>query len=201
MTDNNSSQQAIPVAPKPPSTLDKIIESLRSNLLQWVVTALITLLTVFSGYFTENVRLSINRADQRIKQYEDLTKELNKFVFSAELCVDMIENNWTRKETLIDWNKDYNSAITTLRQNEYVYRAWLNKYWSSNNVNEFNKVMTVIVSFDNEYRRLNNEIENVLYDEQKKINERSAKEASEKLNPIKNNLVEVTKAFILSLEM
>lgn len=202
MTDDTSSQLAIPAAPKPPTMLDKIIESIRTYFVQWIGAALLTLLTVFSGYISENIRTSINRADLRIKQYEELTKELNKFVFSTELCVDMIENNWTRKETLTDWNGYYNGSIIALRQNEFVYRAWLNKYWNTKKVNEFDKLMTIAIRFDNEYRKLNDEIEIVLYSgKQIKINESTANDASRKLKPIKDELVESTKYFILSLEM
>ena len=48
-----------------------------------------------------------------------------------------------------------NGAITTLRENEYIYRAWVRKYWGEAKVEQFAEVMSTLKSVDDAIHAFN----------------------------------------------
>ena len=50
---------------------------------------------------------------------------------------------------------EINRAVTTLTTKEYVYRAWVKKYWGSDAVKPFNEVMAAVKSVDDAIHAFN----------------------------------------------
>jgi hypothetical protein len=157
--------------------------SLRNQLATWFVGVLIAVLTVFSSTLTERIKFSINRADLRVKSYEQLSQDLSEYVFDAEFCQESFEHNWTTKDALDDLVKGYNLAITKLRGNEYVYRSWLSRYWGKEEVKRFSDLMETVKRLDLVIHSLNDEIEAVHNKSKLKIDGTRASDAAKTMRP------------------
>src|SRR5437870_793358 len=96
----------------------------------WLITSIVTLLTIFSDKIIERIRLAINKADLRVKYFEELAIDLSTYIFWAEVYLERFENEWTDdNDDLEALAGELNVAMTTLRKKEYVYKSWVNKYW------------------------------------------------------------------------
>ena len=50
------------------------------NLVAWLAATIVALLTVFSDKILERIRFSLNRADLRVKYFEELAVDLSTYV-------------------------------------------------------------------------------------------------------------------------
>jgi len=161
-----------------------IVTSIKTQTSTWLVAFLIGILGLFSGRITESLKFSLNRADLRTKQYEQLATDVSSYIFSAELTTEYIEHNWTTKAALSDLIKEYNTSITTLRKNEFVYSAWIKKYWDKEELAKFDGFMVSVHKFDQAVHSLNDEFEKVnITKKEQKIDPKRAKEALAVLQP------------------
>jgi hypothetical protein len=141
--------------------LDTIGTSLKTQTATWLVAFLIAILGLFSSRITESIKFSLNRADLRTKQYEELASEVSQYIFSAELNAEFIQNDWTTKQTMTELLKEYNKSITTLRKKEFMYLSWIQKYWGKNETAQFESFMKTVREFDLAIHSLNDEFEAV----------------------------------------
>jgi hypothetical protein len=180
--------------------IETILTSFRTQLGTWLIGALIAILGVFSSWFTEQIKFGLNRADLRTTQHEELASEVSEHIFSAELTTEFIEHGWTTKQTMTDLLKDYNASITTLRKKEFVYLAWIHKYWGDAQVLKFKSFMSVVREFDSAIHSLNDEFEAVNISETKsKVDDQAGAEAVKKMKPIGENLRLKGRALLISL--
>lgn len=161
-----------------------LVTSLRTQTATWLVAFLIGILGLFAGQITESVKFALNRADLRTKQYEDLATEVSAYIFSAEVTTDFIDNGWTTKTAMTDLVKEYNTSITSLCKKEFVYKAWVKKYWGAEQLSKFDAFMKSVAEFDKALHSLNDEFEKVnIIGNQDKIDPGRAKQALEQLRP------------------
>lgn len=164
--------------------LQGLMTSLKTQTTTWLVAFVIGLLGLFSAQITESIKFALNRADLRTKQHEELTTEVSAYIFSADLLVEYIENGWTTKFAMTDLLTDYNKSITLLRKKEFVYAAWIKKYWGKEQLFRFDAFMESVATFDRALHSLNDEFEKVNYTEkQEKINPERAKEVLDQMKP------------------
>ena len=183
-----------------PTWLEGLATSLKTQSATWLVAFLIAILGLFSGRITESVKFALNRADLRTKQYEELATEVSQYIFSAELNTEFIENNWTTKKTLTDLVTEYNTSITTLRKKEFIYAAWIQKYWGKEQAVKFDALMKSAGEFDKAIHSLNDEFEKVnITEEQQKVDSQRAKEALKLLQPAATKLREHGRSLLVSL--
>jgi hypothetical protein len=115
----------------------------------WLTTSIIALITIFSDKIIERIRLAINKADLRIKYYEELAIDLSSYIFWSEVYLERFENEWT--EDIDDLEKiagELNTAMTTLRKKEFVYKSWVNKYWKRKQKGKFADIFISIKNLD-----------------------------------------------------
>lgn len=180
--------------------LQGIAVSLKTQTSTWLVAFLIGILGLFSGHITESIKFALNRADLRTNQYEELATEISQYIFSAELTSEFIDNNWTTKETLTELINEYNTSITTLRKKEFVYIAWIKKYWGNSQSVKFDEFMEAVRKFDKAIHSLNDEFEKVrLTEERDKVDPERAKEALKLLQPAAQKLRVKGREFLASL--
>ncbi len=177
----------------------KILGILREHLTTFVTTTVVALLAVFSGQITETVKFALNRADARSDKYNSIAVELSNFVFTVELQQEFLANDWTTLDTLKWLNGDYNTAITSLRKNEYVYLQWLSHYWDQSRVSEFQDIMKTVKSIDTTIHSLNEQCELVTLGKSQKIDKDRAAETARQLEPRMKELQEKTNAFLTKL--
>ena len=183
-----------------PTWLQGIVKSLKTQTATWVVALLIGILGLLSARITESIKFALNRADLRTTQYEELATEISHHIFSAELNTEFIENNWTTKKTLTDLITEYNTSITTLRKKEFVYAAWIEKYWGKTESAQFDEFMKTVREFDKAIHSLNDEFEKVnITGEADKVDPERAKEALKLLQPAAKKLREQGREFLASL--
>lgn len=180
---------------------DGIKTSLKTQTATWLVAAFIAILGVFSSHITESIKFALNRADLRTKQYEELASEVSRFIFSAEINTEFIENGWTTKQTMTELAKDYNDSITTLRKKEFVYLSWIHKYWGKNEVAQFETFMKSVREFDSAIHSLNDEFEAVnITGSKPKIDKKRAEEAAVVMKPAMESMRNQGRQLLAALE-
>ena len=177
----------------------KALDILREHLTTFVTTTVVAVLAVFSGQITESVKFALNRADARSDKYKSIAVELSNFVFTVELEQEFLEHDWTTLDTLKWLNGDYNTAITSLRKNEYVYLQWLGHYWDRSRVAEFQDIMKTAKGIDATIHRLNDQYELVEQRKSQKVDKDKAAETAKQLEPRLKELQEKTEAFLTKL--
>ncbi len=141
--------------------LQDVLISLRTQTATWMVAFVIGIFGVFSSNIIESIKFSLTRADLRTKQYEEMATQISSYIFDSELTTEIIENNWTTREVMTERVNEYNTAITTLRKNEFLYSAWLHKYWTKNASLDFDRFMISVREFDAAIHSINDELEAV----------------------------------------
>jgi|SRR6185436_1793401 len=116
----------------------------------WLTTLIVGLLTVFSDKIIERVRLGINRANLRIKYFEELAIDLSTYVFWAEVYLERFEKGWDEDpDDLKAVGGELNLAMITLRKKEFVYKSWVNRYWKEKDKSEFINLFESVKEVDN----------------------------------------------------
>lgn len=172
---------------------------IREHLATFVTTTLVAVLAVCSGQITETVKFALNRADARSDKYNSIAVELSNFVFTVELQQEFLANDWTSLDTLKWLNGDYNTAITSLRKNEYVYLQWLGHYWDRSRVSEFQDIMKTAKDIDHMIHRLNDQYELVNDGKSRRVDKDRAADVAKQLEPRLKELQEKTEAFLTKL--
>lgn len=123
-------------------------ETMKEKLTIVIVTAAVGIATIFSDKITGSIKAAVNIADQRPAQHEKLAKDISAYVFAAENYISYAEKNLTTKEALSVVAGPYNTAIDSMRNNEYVYFAALQRYWRKDEVLLLEKLYTDVRSMD-----------------------------------------------------
>jgi hypothetical protein len=194
-----------PPAPKPQperSWWQKTLDFLWQHATGFVTMTLLGILAAFSGCIVEGVKFRLNRADLRSDRYQSLATELSNFVFSVELVQEFFEANWTTLPTLKWLIPEYNTSITNLRKNEYVYLQWLHHYWGEERAEQFAEIIKVVKKIDRTIHSLNDELEKVENDNKNhpKVNEERAQKAATELKSSLKSLQEKTRDFLNDLK-
>ena len=86
----------------------------------------------------------------------ELAEDLSTYRFYAELFHERYQKGWANDpEDLAAIGGAINGAVTTLRKKEYVYRAWVSKYWGSPAVEQYDQVMAAVKSVDDAVHAFN----------------------------------------------
>jgi hypothetical protein len=174
----------------------QLFTTLREHFTTVLVTTFAGILTIFSGYIVETIKTAVNRADLRVERYQSLSTDVSSHLFSVELLQEFFEHNWTTEPTLKDLLTEYNTSITKLRKNEYVYYQWIARYWDKSALKEFEDIMSLVKKIDHAVHGLNDEFELVnLTKKQPKVNPERAKATAKEMKPLVEDLANKTKAF------
>lgn len=176
-----------------------LLESFKTRTATWLVTFMLGVLGLFSGYITESIRFSLNRADLRTKQYDELATEISQYIFFAELSTEFIESSSTTKTTLTSVVEDYNTHILSMRKNEFVYIAWIHKYWGRNQRKKFETFMDSVRQFDKAIHSINDELGKIQNGKTETIGRNRADEAMVLMKPAVKNLRKSGYSFLTSL--
>lgn len=139
-----------------------LFESIKKDTATWFIGVVISILTIFSSHLSEQIKFHLNKADLRVKLFEEISAETSSFVYSSEIMVEFLKNNWTTKESLTFIAEDYNSSVANLRKKEFVYHSWIKKYWSKDKLEEFENLMVNVKEFDSLLHHFNGEFEKVV---------------------------------------
>lgn len=163
----------------------KILDSLRTQFITWVVGIIIAILGLFSGQIVESIKFSLNKADYRSKYYEELAVDFSQYLFRSEILHEFLEENWTTKPTLTSIVKQYNDAIREIRKKEYVYLSWIDRYWEEEEGSRFAAMMELVRKFDKSVHTLNDEFEAInILESKEKMTDDTATSAAANLEPI-----------------
>ncbi len=182
-----------------PTWMQGLASSLKTQTATWLVAFLLGILGLFSGQITESVKFALNRADLRTTQYDELATEISQYIFSAELNTELIGSSSTTKDTLKKVVGEYNTYILTLRKKEFVYAAWIQKYWGDSQELKFKVLMQSIRQFDNALHSINDELGKIANRKKETIDPERAKEAMVLMQPAVKKLREDGYALLISL--
>ncbi len=173
--------------------------SAKTQTATWLVAFLLAILGLFSGRITESIRFALNRADLRTTQYEELATEISQYIFSAELCTEFIGSSSTTKETLTELVTEYNVNITKLRKKEFVYSAWIQKFWGKSQADKFEQFMNSVRAYDTAIHSINDELGKISKGEKSTIDPQRSVEVLKQLEPAVKQLREHGHAILASL--
>src|SRR5258705_9918565 len=125
------------------------MDIISNNVGTWAAGLMVTLLTIFSDKILGRIRFSLNRANVRVKYFEQLATDLSTYVFWVEVYCERFQRGWT--DDLQDLEQiagELNTAMTNLRKKEYVYLSWVHKYWGKKAAARFSDVMASVKSVD-----------------------------------------------------
>ena len=183
------------------SWLSNIKSSIKTQTTTWLVAFVIAIMGLFSSQITEKVKFALNRADLRTKQYEELVTEVSQYLFAAELVTEFIEHDWTTKTAMTTLITDYNTSIKTLRKKEFVFQAWIRKYWGRNEATQFASFMKSVREFDSAGHSLNDEYEAVnITGSKPKIDRKRAEDALKIMQPAIDNMHKQSHALMAAIE-
>ncbi|WP_345324816.1 hypothetical protein [Novipirellula rosea] len=136
----------------------------------------------------------------RTTQCEELATEVSQYIYIAELNTEFIEYEWTNRMSLTGLITEYNESISTLRKKEYVYLAWIQKFWGEGEVARFEEFINAVREFDSAIHSLNDQFEAVnITEKQEKVDPERAKEALELLIPAVESVRKNGRRLLLSL--
>ena len=182
-----------------PTWWQGLTASFKTQTATWLVAFLLGILGLFSGRITESIKFALNRADLRTTQYDELATEISQYIFSAELTTEFIGSSSTTKTTLTKVVTEYNTYIVTLRKKEFVYSAWVDKYWGKSQSLKFEQFMNSVREFDKAIHSINDELGKIEKGESEQIDPKRAKEAMALMEPAAKKLREDGYAFLISL--
>lgn len=137
--------------------MSEIWKSILDKLGVVLVTAVVSLATIFSDRLVGSIKSEVNKADQRPAQQERIAKDISTFIFAAENMVEFAAKNLTAKNELHFVVDPYNVAIETLRKNEYVYFGAVQRYWDGPIVQQYEAFFSDVRSIDAAFHDFNNE--------------------------------------------
>ena len=160
---------------------------------------MIAVLGAFSSYITESIKFALNRANLRVKQYEELAADLSAYIFWAELNTEFIEHDWTTKPTMSELVKGYNDSLVMVRKKEFVYLSWIRKYWGQTEADQFESVMASVREFDLAIHALNDEFEAVnLAGTKARVDRKLAEDALKRMKPALENMRSQGRQFLMA---
>lgn len=137
-------------------------ESIKEKSGIFILTTIISIVTVFSDRLVGDIKAEINKADQRPAQQEKIAQDISVFVFTVENMIEFAAKNMTAKNELEFVVTPYNNAIDTLRKNEYVYYSSIHRYWDEPVMSQFLVFFSEVRSVDAALHKLNEEYKKVV---------------------------------------
>jgi hypothetical protein len=123
-------------------------DELLREIAKWGVPLIGGLVAVFFSPLVENIKLRLNRADMRAKQFEEFATDLSSFIYYAKVVNYIYIEGLENPANVQSLTEGYNAAILALRKKEYVYRSWAERYWSKSDYPRFRAVMSAVDGVD-----------------------------------------------------
>jgi hypothetical protein len=124
---------------------------LAKEIAKWVVPLLGAFIAVFFTPLLDKIKLRLNFADLRAKQFEEFARDLSAFIFNAELMHEFYANGWDTEQIV----GGYNEAITTFRSKEFVYLSWARRFWPSEDYPTFESINAGVRRIDEKIHAFN----------------------------------------------
>lgn len=137
-------------------------QEIKTKLGTVLLTAIVTIATIFSDHITSSIRDAINRSDQRPIQQEKLAKDLAIYLYSIENLIEFSKTGLTSTKAITSVSEPYNKAIETLRGNEYAYYSAVALYWGKDESELLANLYRQIKDIDKKLHALNTEYFDVL---------------------------------------
>jgi len=120
------------------------------DFIKWVITAIVgTLILVFVTPYIEKIKVRMDRANARAKQFEEIAPAISAYVYEVDMVNRSYIHGWEEtKQEAAESDEAYNQAIAIIRKNEYVYLSWAKKYWKENEFPVFEKLMEAVKRAD-----------------------------------------------------
>lgn len=121
----------------------------------WFVGAVLALLGLFSSRLLEKIKFALNRADLRVKYYEEMATQISRFVFIVDRYIRVYRSSWIGPEGQAVISDEYDQLMNQISGREYVYLSWLQRYWGQSRATAFAQCMEKIRAVDLVIIRLN----------------------------------------------
>ena len=118
---------------------------------QWqgtVITLILGAFAAFPNFIVDKVKAGFDRVEQRSAQFDKLSGDLSAYVFAAEHMAEYYAGERTVATSPPDLEKEYTTAIATLRRHEHAYRAMLARLWGAAANQRYNVVVEEVKQVD-----------------------------------------------------
>jgi hypothetical protein len=140
--------------------LTALLHSFATQAGAWFVGLVLAVLGAFSARIVENVKFGLNRADARAKYYEEMAVDISHFVFIIDRLFNVYYGGkWVSNEDKSAIAIEYNEVMNKISRKEYLYRSWLQRFWSKDVAKAFTRTMEKIRNVDRVLIRLNEDSE------------------------------------------
>lgn len=140
----------------------KFWNGIKDQLWRILAVMIVGVLTVFSNSIVGDIKRAMNKADQQVAGYEELSEELSRFAFLTEVIVTFFDEGWTTKTALEETAAPYNESISTLRCRELLNEVMVRRYWGEAAEAEFITIMDLVKAVEDHVRKLNPEYDDVI---------------------------------------
>jgi hypothetical protein len=139
-----------------PEWLMHFLNSFANQAGTWLIGAVLAMLGLFSARILERIKFALNRADLRVKYYEEMATEMSHFVFVIDRLIRVYYgSNWATEEDKGAIANEYNEVMNAISRKEYVYLSWLHRYWGQRAADAFAECMQKVRGVDLILIRLN----------------------------------------------
>lgn len=121
----------------------------------WIVSLLIAFISIFSDFFTLQIKTGLNKANIKSGEYEKIANNLSEYIFVAELIEDFYRNHSENSKYIKDRVEEYNVCITELRKTEYSHLALIKKYSGEEISTEYKNLISSVKTLDKSIHQLN----------------------------------------------
>jgi hypothetical protein len=123
-----------------------VVSEIIKELIKWGVPAIAgSLILIWLTPFIEKIKVRIDRANARAKQFEEIAPAISAYVYEVDMVNQSYIHGWEEtKEEAAESDKAYNHAIAMIRKNEYVYLSGAKKFWKNNEYSVFKKLMEAV---------------------------------------------------------
>jgi hypothetical protein len=136
--------------------LSAFLHSFATQAGAWFVGLVLAVLGAFSARIVDKVKFALDRAGARAKYYEEMAVDISHFVFIIDRLANVYYGSrWASDEDKTAIAGEYNEVMNKISRKEYVYRSWLQRFWSKDVAEAFTRTMEKIRDVDRVLIRLN----------------------------------------------
>lgn len=178
-----------------------MLETIKEKLGILLITTVVSVAMIFSDRILESIKTALNRSEQRPVQQEKLARDFSAFIYAAENEIAYFHSGLTTKAALNEVAAAYNRAITTLRENEYVYYAVIHRYWGREQIAHYENFIAGVRQLDQQVHRFNPQILLVTEGKQASVDPKVAEPLSKEAQESLSKLQITAKQLLLALSV
>lgn len=136
------------------SFLVRAWHSMKKNTMVWISTFLISVFSIFSNYFVEEIHKTLTDANFKSNEYAEMANVFSEYNFSVELIIQFFDRKEEGSEYFKNLVNQYNEGIYKIRGKEYSNHALIIKHSDEFIANDYEELIDNVKVMDGLLREL-----------------------------------------------